>query len=168
MTRSRTARHLALSSAGPSEAVAAALDRAAAQARARGAPQAAAELSELAVAATPADDIEGRHRRMQLQAGNLFDAGDPQRAREILGSLIPSLEPGPARAEILYLLSAFTWKDLKQVEELLRLAFDEAGQGVRLRSLILADLSWVALDRGDLTVAAAHGQAGGRPGDVVG
>ena len=155
----QTARHLALSSAGPNEAVAAALDRAAVQARSRGAPQAAAELSELAVATTPAHDLEGRQRRMQLQAGNLFDAGDPQGARELLGALIPSLEPGPVRAEIRYLLSSFTWKDLKQVEDLLRQAFDEAGQGVRLRSLILADLSWVALDRGDLAVAAAHGQA---------
>ena len=47
------ARHLAMSSPGHNEDVASSLEGAAVQARARGAPDAAAELSELAVRATP-------------------------------------------------------------------------------------------------------------------
>jgi hypothetical protein len=127
------ARHLALSSTGPDEEAASSLDRAAVQARARGAPQVAAELSELAVTATPIEDFDARQRRTQMQAGNLFDAGDPRRGREIIEALIPRLEPGPARAEARFMLSSFAWKDLRRVSELLHQALAEA-DGMSLRS----------------------------------
>jgi DNA-binding CsgD family transcriptional regulator len=152
------ARHLALSSTGPDEEAASSLDRAAVQARARGAPQVAAELSELALTATPPDDSVARQRRMQTQAGNLFDAGDPRRAREIIEALIPRLEPGPARAEALFMLSSFAWKDLRRVSELLHQALAET-QGESLRSQILSDLAWVGLDMGELAIASDRAQA---------
>ena len=152
------ARHLALSSPDPDEDVASSLDRAAAQARARGAPQAAAEFNELAVAATPDEDLVARRRRVQMQAGNLFDAGDPPRAREIVEALIPTLEPGPVRAEALFLLSSFAWKDLRRVAELLHRALAES-QGKSLRSRILSDLAWVGLDMGELEIASERAQA---------
>ncbi len=152
------ARHLALSSTGPNEETASSLDRAAVQARARGAPQVAAELSELAVTATPVDDVDARQRRMQMQAGNLFDAGDPHRGREIIEALIPRLEPGPARAEALYMLSSFAWKDLRRVSELLHQALAEA-DGESLRSQILSDLAWVGLDMGELGIATDQAEA---------
>ena len=113
------ARHLALSSSEPSEEVAAALDRAARHARARGAPESAAELCELALAATRGDDVEARAARAKSLAGNLFDAGDPPRAREILERTIVELPPGPSRAEALGLLSQISWRDLHRVEALL-------------------------------------------------
>jgi hypothetical protein len=56
------ARHLALGAQGPSEEIAAALDVAAAHARSRGAPTAAAELMELAASLTPKGDGELRTR----------------------------------------------------------------------------------------------------------
>jgi DNA-binding CsgD family transcriptional regulator len=152
------ARHLALASPGPDGHVATSLDEAAIQARARGAPQVAAELCELAVAATPADDLPARQRRLQAQAGNLFDAGDPRRAREIIEALIPLLEAGPARAEALYTLSSFAWKDLVRVADLLQQALAEVGDE-HLRSQILADLAWMSLDMGELVVAFDQAQA---------
>jgi DNA-binding CsgD family transcriptional regulator/tetratricopeptide (TPR) repeat protein len=152
------ARHLALASSGPSLSVAAALDSAAVQARGRGAPQTAAELSELAVGATPVDDLVSRQRRMQMQAGNLFDAGDPRRARAIIEELIPMLEPGPARAEALFWLSSFAWKDLGRVSELLHQALEEAGEE-HLRSQILSDLAWIALDMGEFALASDRAEA---------
>jgi DNA-binding CsgD family transcriptional regulator len=153
------ARHLALSSASPDADIAAALDEAAVQARARGAPQAAAELSELAVGATPEQDLALRRRRATTQAGNLFDAGDPPRARAIVEEVIALLEPGLSRAEALCLLSEFSWKDLGRVSELLRQALHEVGDEPRLRSRILADLAWVKLDTCELAAAAEQGRA---------
>jgi DNA-binding CsgD family transcriptional regulator len=153
------ARHLALSSSRPSAEVAAALDQASIQARGRGAPQTAAELCELAVAATPEADLPSRRRRIQTQAGNLFDAGDPPRAREILEALVARLQPGAPRSEALCLLSEFSWKDLRRVSQLLEQALSEAGDEPRLRSWILSDLAWVELDMCDLNAAADRGRA---------
>ena len=59
------ARHLALAAEGPDVVVAAALDAAAEQAAARGAPAAAAELYELAVELMPADPPLARQRRVR-------------------------------------------------------------------------------------------------------
>ena len=153
------ARHLALSSSGPNPEVATALDQAALYARARGAPQAAAEFCELALTATPQDDLAMRQRRTKSQAGNLFDAGDPPRARAILEEMITLLEPGPTRAEALGLLSEFSWKDLRRVSELLQQALLELGDDPRLRSWLLSDLAWVELDTGELAAAAERAQA---------
>jgi DNA-binding CsgD family transcriptional regulator len=152
------ARHLALSSTGADDEAASSLDRAAVQARARGAPQVAAELSELAVMATPSDDSVARQRRIVTQAGNLFDAGDPRLAREIIQELIPRLEPGPARAEARFMLSSFAWKNLRRVSELLHQALVEADRE-SLRSQILSDLAWVGLDMGELTIASDRAEA---------
>ena len=151
------ARHLAMSASGPDEEVASSLERGAVQARARGAPDAAAQLSELAVKATPVDDLRSLQRRTQLQAGNLFDAGDPRRARELLEALVPMLAPGPARAEALFGLSLFAWKDLGRVSSLLEQALSEAEEGY-LRSQILSDLAWVGLDMGELDIASERAE----------
>jgi len=151
------ARHLAMSSPGVDDGVASSLERAAVQARGRGAPDAAAELSELAVRATAADDLVSRQRRTQMQAGNLFDAGDPRRAREIIEALLPALEPGAVRAEALYRLSSFSWRDLRRVSSLLQQALSEAGEA-HLRSQILSDLAWVGLDIGELAVASERAE----------
>ena len=74
------ARHLALGTALPNGEIAAQLDEAAAVASSRGAPQAAAELAELAAQLTPADDRDRRHRRLMNAAQSHFDAGDLERA----------------------------------------------------------------------------------------
>jgi DNA-binding CsgD family transcriptional regulator len=162
------ARHLALSSSGPNMEVAEALDQAALNARARGAPEAAAELCELAMAATPEKNVAVRQRRAESLAGNLFDAGDPPRAREILEGTIAQLDPGPLRAEALCLLSEFSWKDLPRVSELLQRALAEAGDEPRLRSRILSDLAWVGLDTCDLADAAERARAAVELAESVG
>jgi DNA-binding CsgD family transcriptional regulator len=148
-----------LSSSGPDEEVAVALDRAALHARARGAPQAAAELCELALAATPAGNADHRARRAEAQAGNLFDAGDPPRARRVLEDVVVELPPGRSRAEALCLLSECSWKDLTRVSELLHRALEEVGEEPRLRSWFLADLAWVELDSCDLIATGERAHA---------
>ena len=75
------ARHLAIAATGPDEEIAAALDAAAAHARARGAAQAAAELAERAVALTPLDAVESINRRRITAAEHCRYAGDGRRRR---------------------------------------------------------------------------------------
>ncbi len=70
------ARHLALSSARPDEEIASAIAVAGGLAAARGAPDAAARLVELALDATPARCVAARDARLVLAAGYWFDAGD--------------------------------------------------------------------------------------------
>ncbi len=95
------ARHLALSTEGADAAVAAALDEAARSARTRGAPQAAAELSELAYRLTPQPEVQAAHRR-RLDAGAAhFEAGDTARARALFVEAAESAHAGSLRAEAL-------------------------------------------------------------------
>src|SRR5215472_12655528 len=93
------ARHLALSSDGPDEHVAAALDQAAHVAAARGAPDVAAELAELAAALTPQDQLPAWWRRRADAGAYLFRAGDTARARRGLEALVAEMPAGRDRAE---------------------------------------------------------------------
>ncbi len=97
------ARHLALGSPRPDPAVADELDAAAELARSRGAPNAAAELIELALLQTPADDDTGRLSRLERAAALHADAGNPERAGELLTTLLREPAPDRLRAQALRL-----------------------------------------------------------------
>jgi hypothetical protein len=82
------ARHLALAAEAEDERVATALLEAARQARDRGAPDAAIELTELACRLTPpAEAVAVQARRLEL-GRVLAEVGDPQQARAVLSELI--------------------------------------------------------------------------------
>ena len=100
------ARHMALGARQPSNRVADALDDAARAAAARGAPEAAAELAELAVRLTPAKQ-RGRllERRVEM-AGYHLPAGELGTAASILGHVVGELPPGAVRADALLLLAS--------------------------------------------------------------
>jgi DNA-binding CsgD family transcriptional regulator len=98
------ARHLALASEGPDEAVAQEVEAAGRLARARGAPDSAAELVELAVRLTPAESSTADARRLAL-AEHLHVAGDFEHASLVLEELRSTLEPGDLRARALLLLA---------------------------------------------------------------
>src|SRR5207248_170193 len=99
------ARHLALAATGADAAVASALDSGARSARARGAPQAAAELSELALRLSPQHEAESAHRR-RLEAGAAhFEAGDTARAVALFAEAVESADSGPLRASALVRLA---------------------------------------------------------------
>ena len=90
-------RHLALACDGPDETVAAELQAAAEGARRRGAPSAAAELTELALRLV--DPKSSVAQRLQLElAEHLFLASDFQGSRALLEKLREVLEPGELRA----------------------------------------------------------------------
>jgi DNA-binding CsgD family transcriptional regulator len=164
------ARHLALASDGPDADVARALDRAARHARARGAPDAAADLAELARQLTPADDVEELRRRSLQAAEYHFDAGDAARASTLLEGVIETSPPGPGRAEILYRLSSMSWMNLEHgVRGPLERALPEAGDDHALLAGIHLDLAWVAIYRGDLAAASDHAtQSVGHANHMIG
>ena len=151
------ARHLALATDGPNADVARALEEAARHARGRGAPDAAAELGELARQLTPPEDEEGIRRRSMDASGYHFDAGDASRAIALLEEAAASSPPGPGRAEILFRLSSMSWMNLERgVRQPLERALPEAGDDPELLSGIYLDLAWVDIYQGDLAAASEH------------
>jgi hypothetical protein len=91
------ARHAALGAAEASASVAAALDVAAQHARSRGSLDSAAELAELAMNTTPADEGGDLLRRAVAAAEYLFLLGDPARARAMVTAGLQAASPGPGR-----------------------------------------------------------------------
>ncbi len=153
------ARHLALAADGPDAAVAQALDEAARSSRARGAPDAAADLAELARQLTPPDDTSALRSRSLAAAEYLFDAGDATRAIAVLAETIESTPPGPTRAELLYRMSSMSWMNLVHgVRDPAERALEEAGDDAELRCGIHLDLAWVAFYLGDLDEASRQGR----------
>jgi DNA-binding CsgD family transcriptional regulator len=150
------ARHLALAAEGPDAAVAAALDAAAPKALGRGAPAAAAELSEIAASLTPAGDPSARRRRRLAAAEAHRVAGDSDRARAILDELLAEAPPGKQRADVLFTLVRVRRADLPTLARWCERALAEAGDDDSRAAEILAYLSWVRLLEGRVRDALAH------------
>jgi DNA-binding CsgD family transcriptional regulator len=92
------ARHLALGTIEPNEAIAGELEDAGARCAARGASTEAAELFEHAVRLTPGEHAAERCRRKRSAAECTFSSGDWARARELFAELEAELPAGPDRA----------------------------------------------------------------------
>ncbi len=153
-------RHLALAARGPDEEVAAALDLAASTASARGAPDSAADLEDLAVRLTPAAD-QGSIRSRSLRVSTYrFSAGDVRAAREVLEGLIDATPIGPERAGLRFELSNLVWNDVERVRRLLAEAREDAGEemSVELDSRVELAMGWVGQMGGDLAEGSRHGR----------
>jgi DNA-binding CsgD family transcriptional regulator len=156
------ARHLAIAATGPDEAVAAALDAAAAQARARGAAQAAADLSERAVALTPPDALESVNRRRITAAEQCQYAGDTKKATVLLEEVVETSRPGRVRADAFSKLAGLRGmtEGFPVAVNLLNLALAEPGLEPRQEVNILCELAWMAHQGGDNKEAARHAEDG--------
>ncbi|HET6735465.1 ATP-binding protein [Mycobacterium sp.] len=140
------ARHLALSTASGDDRTLRALDSAAEMARTRGAPDAAADLIELAIGLggdTPERSIRS--------AAHHFEAGDPARARSLLESAIDRLAPGEMRAEAMLLLAAVRMQDDSFLEAaaLLERAMAEAEDNVTSQVRMSVMLAYALLNGGE-------------------
>jgi DNA-binding CsgD family transcriptional regulator len=153
------ARHLALATSGPDANVAEALEKAARHARARAAPDAAAELSELARRLTPTGQRGKLLDRTVQAAQHHFDAGDAPRSTTLLEEAIQLAAPGPDRAGMLFRLASISWLDMCRVQELAEQALEEAGDNPELLAPILEHLAWVGIYRGDLSFSRRHAKA---------
>ena len=142
-------RHLGLATAGPDAGVAAALDRAAERARARGAPEAAAELLELAVNLTSDADAEARLGRLDGSAIAYHVAGDSRKAVAQWEEIARTAPPGARRAHAMWRLaeygSASVPGGFEAAPEQLLVAIEEAGADTRLLVDIEASLSEVLI-----------------------
>jgi DNA-binding CsgD family transcriptional regulator/tetratricopeptide (TPR) repeat protein len=155
------ARHAALGAAEPDEAIAGTLHAAAAQASWRGAPDAAAELFELSVALTPADNAADRALRSLAAAHCWFDTGDLVRSQAILVQAVSEPPSGQLRAQALQLLgqiharrSSFT-----QATHVTFEALALAGDDTELRAALELDLAYYCVSLADLAGAQRHATA---------
>jgi DNA-binding CsgD family transcriptional regulator len=98
------ARHHSLASSAPNRAVAAELDLAAQGAKARGAPESAAELLESAIRFTPTEDREQEAQRAIRAAQSHFAAGDRARTRHLSEQVLREFQTGPIGSQALRLL----------------------------------------------------------------
>ena len=162
------ARHLALATEGPDAAVAAALDAAGVHALGRGAPAAAAELSEIGAALTPPGDPSARRRRRLAAAEAHRLAGDRDRARAILDELLAEAPPGEQRADVLFTLARVRRADLPTLARWCESALAEAGDDHRRGAEILVYLSWVRLLQGGVRDALASARAALRHAEHAG
>ena len=161
------ARHLALASERPDEHVVLELEDAARHARLRGAPETAAELTELALRLVPADDPAVPELRLDL-AEHLYLASDFQRSRALLADLRAVLEPGDLRARALLALADIDyWRRgesaaLVLAEEALAVAADPL-QRARCQVEVAIYAGTVDLPKAAAAAAAAVELLEGRP-----
>jgi ATP/maltotriose-dependent transcriptional regulator MalT len=141
------ARHLALGATRGDLTILQALDTAAASAGTRGAPDAAAELLELAM------QLGGDTPQRRIEtAAHHFDAGDPGRARSLLEQTISQMQAGPARAAALHLLALVrlygdSWGEAAQ---LLKRGIEEAAENAPLRVQMLVAMAFALVNTGDM------------------
>jgi DNA-binding CsgD family transcriptional regulator len=151
------ARQLALAADGPDSQTAEALDRAAAAAGARGAADAAVELTGLACRLTPASDRKQLVRRELELAERRYLAGDSTAARRGLEQSMSSLPPGEDRARVLLELGSVLWA---QGEFANGAAFmTQALAEAQTASLCARIHSRIASQADDADIAVEHGEA---------
>jgi DNA-binding CsgD family transcriptional regulator len=146
------ARHLALAGEDTDPVVAEMLDRAAEAALARGAPDAAAELTELAIRLTPSRATEARRARTVSASEYRYQSGDTGQATVLLEGVVADLPRGPERSEALYRLALFACNDVARDRALLRRALADLDDGSppEPRARIFTELAWAGILGGDL------------------
>lgn len=147
------ARHLALG-APPDAPIAAELAAAAALAAGRGDPATAAMLLDHAARRTPADAPGDRLRHLVARAHHLVAAGDPDRGRAVLDSLVAELPAGPQRAALLWRLADTLSDRIDRSIALCEQALDEADGDLVLTAEIhtaLGVFTWLSGDLGRST-----------------
>ena len=119
---SERARHRALTASDPDELLAAELEAAAHDAANRAAPSTAGELAAHAVRLTTADALEDRVRRAVEAAEWFGEAGEPAKARDLLGSVLKAAPGGSLRARCLVALADSQGQEIAGSLELYRQA----------------------------------------------
>lgn len=156
------ARHLALGAAAPDPNVAATVEEAARRAHGRGAPDAAAELMELALSLTPATAEAERARRLVFASGVLFDTGDLARAQALLEQALDETSDHQLRALALRLLGRLYARrsSFAEAVELMLAAREAAGGDDRtLAAEIELDLAFFRFNVGDFAGGDGHARA---------
>ncbi len=164
------ARHLAFGTAAPDADVAATVEEAARRALGRGAPDAAAELMELALGLTPAAAEAERAGRLVFAAGVLFDTGDLVRAQKLLEQALDGTSDPQLRAVALRLLGQLHARRSSFADALESAATARAvaGPDGALAAEIELDLAFFCFNVGDFAVADGHARAAVELAEPVG
>ncbi len=153
------ARHLALTSPEPDEAVAAALDDASVRAARRGATDVAATYAQRALALTPTGDGDASFRRAMAAGEHAMAAGDRARGRSLFERAVADAPPGPGRAEALRWLAELS-TPLGQGVALCDRALQEAGVDAAAASRIHRTRGAISYFLGDVGAAERHAGLG--------
>jgi DNA-binding CsgD family transcriptional regulator len=153
------ARHLALTSAEPDEALAAALDDATARLARRGATDVAATYAQRALEFTPPDDLDASFRRATAAGAHAVAAGDRARARTLFERAIADAPAGPGRAEALRWLAELS-TPLGQGIALCDRALRDVGTDAAVASRIHRTRGAISYFLGDVPAAEHHAGLG--------
>jgi tetratricopeptide (TPR) repeat protein len=131
-----------LAADGPDAAVAAAVEQGAGRARARGAPEVAAELAEAAVQLTPPDRAEETRRRRVAAGYHWVTAGEVGRGRAHLAAALEAAPPGRVRADLRWRLGMLVLADdVDGAVELLEAALAESRGDQALQAMVARRLA---------------------------
>jgi DNA-binding CsgD family transcriptional regulator len=153
------ARHIALGADGPDPRIAELLEEAAARAHARGAPEIAADLAELALRLDDGSDADAQARRSAQAAQYYTLCGDDRRASELLECALVVAPSGPPRARLLRGLASAATENVDDVIAMLETAAQEAQGDPRLEAEILAELADAIQDERDVRNSDPYARA---------
>jgi DNA-binding CsgD family transcriptional regulator len=162
------ARHLALGADGPDARVADVLEEAARLASERGAPESAAELSELSARLTPGDRPEAARPRRCEAARHHTALGENERAIALLELVVADSPVGTSRAEATWMLARITAidGDLDRTAGLLADTLVQSDLPPSAEGELHAELALVSWFLGDADRASDHAErAIGQLGD---
>lgn len=149
------ARHRALAVGGSDEGAAAAAERAAQAASARGEHSTAASLLHLAISITPPDAVDSERRRSFELAQELVPLGERTDALALLEWLTTELPPGGDRSDALLALGLLRDDDCALGVDLIKQALVEADSDSR-RATAHSGLSAMTLQLGEIAAAREH------------
>jgi DNA-binding CsgD family transcriptional regulator len=136
------ARHLVLAADGPDAGVAATVEQGADRARARGAPEVAAELAEAAVRLTPPERVADVRRRRIAAGYHRVTAGEVGRGRAHLAAALEAAPPGPVQTELRWRLGMLMLlDDVDGAVELLEVALAESRSDQALQAMVARRLA---------------------------
>ena len=164
------ARHLALATENPDEAVAEELAHAARVVAARGAPGTAADLAEQASRLTPAAMAEAGARRAVDASLYAWAAGDAARAESLLDGATADVQ-GPVRAQALVHLARLQVHagDRRAAAATYRRAAGQGGDDPALLAQVHEGLAWcLFLTREDVPGAARHARRAVELAEAIG
>ena len=150
--------HLALAAHEPDAQLAGTLDAAAEHARARGAPEAAFDLTEQALELTPPGLAAEFQQRSVRAAEYRYHSGELARARDLLGGVLTQAPVGRVRADALRVLGEIQYHEQSFPEAvgLFEQALEHGSGDAAQASAVELQLAYASVAAGDFSGAEPH------------
>jgi tetratricopeptide (TPR) repeat protein len=150
--------HLARAAAAPDAELAGFIDAAAEHARARGAPEAAFDLTEQALELTPPDRTADVQQRRVRAAEYRYHAGELAGARDLLEAVVKEAPAGHVRADALRVLGEIRYyeQSFPEAVELFGQALEHGAGDAALVSAVELHLAYASTAAGDFAGSEPH------------